>query len=319
MKKGSIILAAAVMTAALLSGNTVSAEQSSGFSYADLANVSFGFSSGAGAWGTTMEIAEDGSFSGTYHDTNAGESGDGYNGTVYMSEFRGQLGELTQVNKNAYEAEITSLQIRKEKGTSEIKDGMRYVYDLPYGLLDADGAKPTSKLTFYVKGTPVSSIKTVHSSFETWAYRYVHDDIANLEECCILNNEAEQWFIGYVSNDAEAESAESSTSTSYPEPWNTKLTNALNQAAQLEASYQSAASSNRYSISNQLYYVWDDLLNEIWQSYSEGTKNQLLNEQLAWIKNKESVQYSYSDQAEGMMYAAQTTKERVYYLLQYVS
>ena len=46
------------------------------------------FSSGAGAWGTVLELAPDGAFTGSFHDTNMGETGEGYpNGTVYLCSF----------------------------------------------------------------------------------------------------------------------------------------------------------------------------------------------------------------------------------------
>ncbi|MDO4648635.1 MAG: hypothetical protein Q4B26_08280 [Eubacteriales bacterium] len=317
MRKVTALIAAAAMTAALFTGSTV---QAGDFSYADLSNTSFSFSSGVGAWGTGMEISSDGTFSGNYHDTDAGSSGDGYNGTVYYSDFRGKLGELTKISENVYEAQITKFQIKNEKDSSEIKDGMLYKYTLPYGLLDADGEKPASKLTFYLKGTDVS---TLPESFSMWALSYTYNNKTILEECCIHNSEADHWFIGYAKEETsgEAGSDSSSASTSYPEPWNTKLQNALQREEQLKASYQSSQSGNdRFSISSQLYLdVWDALLNEIWQSYSEGTKDQLRPSEIDWINRKDSEVASYSDQAEGYMRGAELTKQQVYVLLQYVN
>ena len=44
------------------------------------------FASGAGAWATSLELYEDGSFAGDYHDSDMGDSGDGYpNGTISVS------------------------------------------------------------------------------------------------------------------------------------------------------------------------------------------------------------------------------------------
>ena len=71
-------------------GDKVSAE---GFSFADVADREFYFSSGAGAWYTVLYIHEDGSFDGHYEDTNLGDMGDNYNGTIYYSDFTGQFTE----------------------------------------------------------------------------------------------------------------------------------------------------------------------------------------------------------------------------------
>lgn len=43
----------------------------------------YGFASGSGGWDTTMTVASDGTFSGTYHDSDMGITGDDYpNGSV---------------------------------------------------------------------------------------------------------------------------------------------------------------------------------------------------------------------------------------------
>ena len=44
------------------------------FSFDDLQGLEFMFSSGAGAWGTTLQVRWDGSFAGTYSDSNMGET-----------------------------------------------------------------------------------------------------------------------------------------------------------------------------------------------------------------------------------------------------
>ncbi|HIX52345.1 MAG TPA: DUF1311 domain-containing protein, partial [Candidatus Lachnoclostridium stercoripullorum] len=44
------------------------------FSFDDLQDLEFIFSSGAGAWGTTLQVRWDGSFAGTYSDSNMGET-----------------------------------------------------------------------------------------------------------------------------------------------------------------------------------------------------------------------------------------------------
>ena len=49
-----------------------------GFTYADLTGMEFYFSSGAGGWATVMTIDADGTFSGNFHDSDMGTTGEGY-------------------------------------------------------------------------------------------------------------------------------------------------------------------------------------------------------------------------------------------------
>ena len=52
----------------------------------------FGFASGAGGWSSELTFANDGIFMGSYHDSDMGDTGDGYpNGTIYVSDFSGRF------------------------------------------------------------------------------------------------------------------------------------------------------------------------------------------------------------------------------------
>ena len=70
---------------ALAEEESVEAElpEAQGFSFADVADREFCFSSGVGGWFTVLYIHEDGSFDGHYQDSNMGVTGEGYpNGTL---------------------------------------------------------------------------------------------------------------------------------------------------------------------------------------------------------------------------------------------
>lgn len=57
--------------------------------------LTFVFSSGAGGWFTELELQPDGSFTGSYHDSEMGEFAEDYpNGTVYVCEFSGRFEAL---------------------------------------------------------------------------------------------------------------------------------------------------------------------------------------------------------------------------------
>ncbi len=128
-------------------------EENGAFSFADLNQIQFCFSSGAGAWATVMTIHADGSFSGEYHDSDMGVTGDSYpNGTQYRCDFSGQFTQPVKVNDYTYSMQIGELNFAKEAGTEEIRDGVRYIYSEANGL---DGAQD---ILIYLPGAPLEEL-----------------------------------------------------------------------------------------------------------------------------------------------------------------
>ena len=117
--------------------STAAAEQEAEFSFADLKGYRFRFSSGAGAWGTVLTIREDGSFSGTYSDTDAGGEGD-LSAIQYRCDFTGKFTQPERVNDYTYSIRIAEISYEHAAGTDEIADGFHYYYTDPYGLKDAE-------------------------------------------------------------------------------------------------------------------------------------------------------------------------------------
>lgn len=114
---------------------------------------SFGHSSGHGAWGSEIEIAEDGSFIGKYHDTNMGESGEGYpHGTVRQCNFYGKFKNSSQIDAYTYTCELDYLSTEMPVGAEEIVDLVRYLYTDAYGI--AGG----SNFLFFLPGKPISEL-----------------------------------------------------------------------------------------------------------------------------------------------------------------
>lgn len=117
----------------------------------------------------------------------------------------------------------------------------------------------------------------------------------------------------------------SKTSSLY-DSWKNRLVNAENTDAQLVSQSSSASDFNgRMSKQQERYNLWDALLNEMWQDLKkalpESTMEQLTDEQVDWIHEKEATVSSYWS-AQNVDYsafpnapAADTTRERVYYLL----
>ena len=115
----------------------------------------YDFCSGAGAWGTEINIEDDGTFVGLYVDSDAGGATDSYPAvTRYYCEFKGKFSEPQPTdNMFIYSTKLEYIDIKDTVGTSEIlDDGALYVYSEPYGLEDAD------ELLIYLPGAPISEM-----------------------------------------------------------------------------------------------------------------------------------------------------------------
>ena len=102
------------------------------FSFADVAELEFYFSSGAGGWRTVLYIHDDGSFEGEFSDSDMGSNGNDYpNGTVYYSEFSGAFTEPEPVDTYTWRFQIDHLEYAHEFG-EEITDGFRCLEQCRY-------------------------------------------------------------------------------------------------------------------------------------------------------------------------------------------
>jgi hypothetical protein len=111
------------------------------------------FSSGAGGWSTDLEIGEDGTFTGHYHDSDMGDTGDGYpNGTCYICDFTGRFVITDQIDESIYRMKIEEIASEKEILTEWIDDGIRYIGAAPYGLSGGE------EFLLYLPGLPLSKL-----------------------------------------------------------------------------------------------------------------------------------------------------------------
>lgn len=155
-----------------------------GFSYGKLQHTTFFFSSGAGAWETDLSIDADGNFSGMFHDSEMGDTGEGYpSGSIYFSEFSGRFGQLEKVDDYTYATTIESIEYVNEPGTEEIKDEMRYMYSEAYGLENA------GRILFYLPGRPLDSFSEEERS---WMNLYLMNNYGGKLPMVLLCNENEE-------------------------------------------------------------------------------------------------------------------------------
>lgn len=289
-----------------------------GFSYADVADLTFWFSSGAGGWSTELTIDEDGFFSGNFHDSDMGSSGEGYPyGTMYWCDFSGQFSEPVKVNEYTYSAKIQSIQNEEETGKSVIIDEVRYIYSEPYGFDDAE------EMLFYMPGAPLEELP---EEFLRWVGYY---DLSETEETELpftgmYNEAAEEGFCSYETNDMYIDEPMSAIDMEIQEI----DARAAEMEDQLSSGILAQQEMNR--LSGELYMLWDDELNSMWgrirEILPEDEMAQLTAEELDWIAEKEAAVAEAGAEMEGGSMqpllentkAAEITRTRVYELAQYL-
>ena len=150
----------------------------------------FDFSSGAGAWGTHIDIENDGSFVGQYHDTEMGDVGEDYpNGTVFICNFSGKFSNPKQIDKYTYSMKLDRLETDGNLGDSYIKDGTMYINSEPYGFDDAD------EFIIYAPGMKISELP---EGFVFWLNGFMNVQTTKiLPYYGIYNVSGEEGFVGY--------------------------------------------------------------------------------------------------------------------------
>lgn len=291
------------------------------FTFEDISDWEFVFSSGAGAWATFLTIDADGNFEGNYHDSNMGETGDGYpNGTIYVSDFHGAFTEPEKVNDYSYRFRIDYLALAEEPETREILDQILYIYSLPYGIDDAED------FYIYLPGAPLEELP---EDFLRWVGYYDLSAIDGelLPFYGLYNEHAAEGFYGSPITD-EPGAPIYDGDVGFIE---SEIIAAVNQSApldgQLDSGYLSQSEMNQ--ISYEVYQIWDVALNNIWgylkETLDSETMSALTDEEIAWIHAKEAAIKEAGQEAAGGTLqpllengtAARWTKERVYELQSY--
>ena len=286
-------------------------EEQPAFTFADVAELEFYFSSGAGGWRTVLYIHEDGNFDGVFSDSDMGSNGNDYpNGTVYYSEFSGAFTEPEPVNEYTWRFKIDHLEYVHEFG-EEIADGFRYIYSDAYGITGAE------ELYIYLPGAPIAELPEAYC---TWVGYYNMDTV----------QETELPFYGLY-NVTEENGFSSYGIPSPADQIRDRISATEAVVSGIEAQLQEAYTQADMNIlSGEIYQAWDDTLNAIWSILKEtldvDAMEALTAEQLNWIAEKEAaVQAAGAEVDGGSMYpmvvngeAAKWTKERVYLLAEYL-
>lgn len=260
---------------------------SADLTFADLAERQFGFSSGAGGWSEEFTIEKDGYFTGMYHDSNMGETGDGYsNGTVYSSSYSGHFSDLTKINDYTYQMKLADISYKETLDTVEIRDNIRYIYTDSYCLGGTD------TFTIYLPGTPLSELS---ESERSWLSVVAQSE----KELTMIALVDETNEYGMYSHDRaepfeDAQMSLESCKESY-DYYSGKLSQAMTTAEMIE-------------YSGAKYEICDECLNYIWNiiryNVEKDQYDAILTEQREWISEKETKAKEARAEYEGGSLAA---------------
>ena len=264
-------------------GEAPQAMQKGDFTYAELKKLEFTFSSGVGAWSTELFVLEDGSFYGMFHDSNMGETGAGYpNGSRYDCVFSGKFAEPVYVDDFTWAAGVEWMAMEEEPGHETIEDGIRIISAEPYGLAD------TEEVLFYLPGKPVSELP---EEYVSWC-RYELFEEETLPFYGLYN-----WADGYGFASQQVIFDRDDLVTMFRE--------AAQRSLEIETAFEEAAldQSTMNSMAAERYFLWDDLLNRMWEYFKEtlpeDEMKDLTARQVKWITDKEAAAKAAGAEVEG--------------------
>ncbi len=120
--------------------------------FVDVAGT-YDFCSGVGAWSTDLTILPDGTFTGSYHDTDMEDdelNGVHYDAICYACSFKGRLSPLE--HSNAQEMDCKVLELSVDAYEAYVDEGIRFEPVQPYGIAEGDA------LRFYMAGAYVDAL-----------------------------------------------------------------------------------------------------------------------------------------------------------------
>ncbi len=164
----------------------------------------FDFASGVGAWNTELTVGENGSFTGNFHDSEMGETGDGYpDGTVYRCSFHGQLTDPLMTDEYTWTVKIT-VEMDEGQLPETTEDGIRYLTAAPYGVEKA------RTVTVFLPGKPVDRLP---EGFLFWSHlQEIAPDAKTIPYYAIWSEADEAGFISGVVSEPSGISGREETS-----------------------------------------------------------------------------------------------------------
>ena len=120
---------------------------------AELEGKTFAFSSGAGAWGTSYEMGPEGTFTGSFHDTDAGGGTEAGTAHQYLAEFEGRFEVGEQIDETTYALDLVELDLTTPSGGTTQEDDLEIEY-----VPDVYGLDKCRDFRLLLPDTPTSSL-----------------------------------------------------------------------------------------------------------------------------------------------------------------
>ena len=147
------------------------------------------FASGAGAWGSLLNLQPDGNFTGDYRDSEMGSNSANYpNGTCYVSVFEGQFRDIEQISDYAWSMKLAKLSTEKEPETSWIERGVRYIASEAYGVAGGE------EFILYAPGMPADELPAECRDWWPDAFLWRNGELDQLEGWALYNANTGQGF-----------------------------------------------------------------------------------------------------------------------------
>lgn len=141
--------------------------------FAELEGKDFLFSSGAGAWRTSITMEKGGKFTGSYLDSNAFDK--------YVAEFTGRFEVVKRVDEYTYKLKLKDLKTTTPTGETAYEDGGTVEYSEPYGF------EKGTDFDLYLPGHPTEGL---HEEYLSWS-RYCSSSDSAIDHYGLFNVEPE--------------------------------------------------------------------------------------------------------------------------------
>lgn len=137
----------------------ITGNQKNNVFYADIPEH-FAFGSGAGAWGSSIDLQKDGSFTGHFWDSDMGGNGDGYDSTAYHCDCAGRFANIEKHGEYYYSMTLEEYTQEQENGTSWISEenNGEVSYRLMNIITDPRGIYPGTTYYLFLPGAPLSEL-----------------------------------------------------------------------------------------------------------------------------------------------------------------
>jgi len=283
-------------------------ENATDLTFADLSKLQFEFYSGTGGWWEGFTIEKDGYFTGKFHDSNMGDTGEGYSeGSRYSSVYSGHFTDLKKIDEYTYQMRLADISYKETIDREEIVDNIRYIYTTSYCL----GGNDT--FTIYLPGTPLEEFS---EDVRFW-FSVMNPSDTELTKVAIVDEKNEYGICSYERM-APLEDAQT-TYKSYKESYDYYSSLIPDAASNMEW----------LEYTGTMYELADDCLNYIWNlvryNVTEEEYKVILVEQREWIAEKEAQAEEYAAEFGGSFAlvayndtAAEMTIERCEELIEYL-